>query len=568
MLRVCEEQRWNDLELRSRLERIRASFGLDFIGLVDPGGTVVFRATEPYSTGDHKTADLAITKAFNGETVSCVSLFTRAQLMLEGGGLADRAFLELEETPRSRRSPKMEESRGMVMLCAIPVRKGPSVIAVVYGGILLNRNFAMVDGIRDVVFRDDVYKGRQAGTATLFLNDTRIATTVLRENGNRAVGTRVSREVAERVLDNGMAWFGEAFVLKDEYLTAYEPIRDVQDQIIGMLYVGLLKQPFNDIERGIVLKFLYISIFVLLVALVLAFLIAGRLANPIHRLVESSHHMRDGKRPEPVPLSGCCRETDLLTEAFNHMAVALYEREEKLRALNRSYMETLAFVTHELKSPIATMMNYLYLLREQKLGPVTESQMKALRAVDSGGQRLVEMIRHYLNLSRIESGDYTPVRSRVMLQADVMAPLLTSLEAELKANGMCVENTIPATLVLNADLNMVREVYENLLGNAIKYGRPSGRIRLAAQPVNGHVECSVWNDGDGIAPDKLPLLFQKFSRLDNGGAAQRHRGTGLGLFIAQHIVEAHGGWIRVHSSPGDGVTFVFTLPVQRETSVE
>jgi two-component system NtrC family sensor kinase len=557
---ISEQHDWSNLEARNRLERIRANFGLDFLDLTDPTGQVVVRTAPPFTTGDYKATDPLVSAALRGETLSGVTVLTAAEMNQEADGLSDRAFLELEETPRARRTMRTEETRGMVMASASPITRGSQVLGAAYGGVLVNRNHALVDQIQNVVFKNEEYKGVPVGTATIFLNDSRVATTVRLANGNRALGTRASKEVADQVLDNGKPWLGEAFVVRERYLAAYDPIRDVRGEIVGMLYVGLLERRFQDIERGIILRYVYVSLFVLAVGLALAFAIASRLADPIHRLVAASHRMCEGERPPPVRTNGACHETEELIQSFNRMAVTLAEREDSLRTLNRSYMETLGFVSHELKSPLASMMNYTYLLQLEKLGPLTEKQKKALGVIDGNTKRLVEMVRHYLNLARIENGEMSPVPTRLSVLPEVLKPILESAEADAEARHMKVENRVGPDVALQADINMVREVFENLVSNAVKYGREGGTITLAARDDGAFVEFSVRNEGEGIPPERLGELFQKFSRLESMQAAKRQKGTGLGLFITKSIVEAHGGRIEPRSQPGEWVEFVFTLP--------
>lgn len=568
VVQTCEGKNWKDTDVENRLERIRSTFDLDFLDLLGPDGQVHIRTTPSSARGDYRLSDPAVASALQGEVKACVSLLSRAELAQECEELAERAFIELDNTKYARISEKKTESRGMVMVAAAPVRSGDRVVGVIYGGILVNRNHELVDQIRDVVFKNEEYKGVQVGTATVFLDDSRIATTVRQKNGNRAIGTRVSKEVADRVLDNGQPWVGEAFVVSDWYLAAYEPLRDGAGRIVGMLYVGILKQPFDDLSRGIVLRFLLVSIVTLVVGLALAFWIAGRLAAPIHRLVEASARMSGGERPAPVETRAGCEEIKRLIEAYNRMTNTLAEREDKLRALNRSYMETLGFVAHELKSPVATMMNYVYLLREQKLGPVTEKQAKAVHVIEMSSNRLVEMVRHYLNLSRIENGELEPVCARITLQAEVVRPLLDTLHAELEARRMTVTNSIGEDTVIKADLNMCREVFENLVSNAIKYGREGGGIWLSAAPAGDFVQFAVRNEGMGIPQARLGDLFQKFSRLNNTEADRRQKGTGLGLFITRHIVEAHGGRIEVESHEDRWTEFRFTLPKDKSSKEE
>ena len=560
---MCETKNWTDTDVLNRLERIKMNFGLDFLDVIAPDGRVVMRTAAPHATGDYKTSDPSVASALKGESMSCAAVFSRAELEKENETLADKAFLTLEETPRARKCPKTDETRGMVLVSSVPVRQGPNVIAVIHGGVLINRNHRLVDDICDVVFKNETHAGVPIGTATIFLDDVRIATTVRLENNNRALGTRASKEVADCVLDNGKPWVGDAYVVNDTYLAAYEPILDGNNGVIGMLYVGILKKPFDDIAKNVMLRYVFVSLFVLLVALVLAFIIASRIAQPIHKLVEASKKMSNGERPGPIPVHNSCQETEQLTSAFNEMTHALMEREEKLKVLNRSYMETLGFVSHELKGPVATIMNYIYLLREQKMGPLNEKQLKAVRTIDYCGNHLVEMVRHYLNLSRIESGEFQPVKTRIAVLQDIVMPVLEAAETDIEARKMRMTNCMDAGIMLLADMNMTREIFENLIHNAIKYGKDGGTIVLTAKPAGDFVEFSMRNEGEGIPPDKMDRLFQKFSRA-NG--EKRQKGTGLGLFITKHIVEAHGGRIGITSQLGEWVEVVFTMPRYKDVT--
>lgn len=565
---LADVDKFDEDEVRHRLERIRVNFGLDFIQLISPEGEVLLRTTSPYHKGDFRLSDPAVRGAIQGKIQTALTVFSPLELGTEGPELAERAFIPIEETQRARPSPRKVEDRGLVMVSAVPVVKGAQVIGVVYGGVLLNRNFKLVDRMHDIVFKNETYEGAPVGTATIFLGDCRVATTVRLRNGNRALGTRVSKEVADLVLDNGGSWVGEAFVVKDRYLAAYDPIRNVDNEIIGMLYVGTLKKPFEDYSRSIALKYVFVSLFALLVGLILAFVIASRLANPIHRLVDAADRVTQGHPTPPVVDTGSCDEVRHLIHAFNQMTTTLTEREVKLKALNRSYMETLGFVSHELKGPVATILNYAYLLREQKLGDVNERQVKAVRAIDAASNRLVEMVRHYLNLSRIENGELQPLCGRIALREDILDPLLERLDHEIQALEMRVDLQVGPDIQLMADRNMVLEVFENLFSNAMKYGRAQGVITVGVEPEDaGWYRFRFRNDGAGIPPDRIDSLFQKFTRLEGTEGVRRQKGTGLGLFITRSIIEAHGGRIRVASEAGAWVEFVFSLPRYKQEGV-
>lgn len=569
---AAEHQDWSSEDLRQRLEVIRRHFGLDFLTVVSPEGQVLLRATPPYRIGDWKRHYSIVRQALAGDTASGFMVMSSKDLEAEGDGLMEQAYIPVEWTARARPSPRQVEDRGLVMVAAVPVQRGPQVLAAVYAGVLLNRNNALVDRIVEVIYKNEMYKGSAMGTATMFLHDCRIATTVRLPNGNRAIGTRVSREVAETVLDNGRNWIGPAFVVQQRYFAAYDPIRDVDGRIVGMLYVGRLERPFRDLSRSVVLRYGGVLVLGLGAALLVAFVVAGRLAKPIDELNLATEKLRRGEPWTAIRSRSYCRELEELIAGFNAMGQALEERERSLRQtnaalaeLNASYLEMLGFVSHELKSPVSSILNYAFLLRQQKIGPLTPQQEKAVRSIEANSRRMVEMVRHYLNLSRIETGALKPVLTQVRLVPEVLRSILESLETDLQARRMRVELGVPENLTLKADLNMVHEIFENLLHNAMKYGRDEGLIRVTAQPRDGWVEFSVFNEGPGIAPDKLEAVFQKFVRLQTAEAGRAPRGTGLGLFITRHLVEAHGGRIRVESEPGRWANFVFTLPAWTES---
>ncbi len=576
---LCEARAWSDAEMQGQLESTRVAFGLDYLALLDPDGRVVMRCAPPYHTGDYRQADAAVGSALQGTVCMGLGVLSDVELRREADGLAERASLELDPTPGSRPSQKPVETRGMVMKGAVPIRRGSRVVGVLYGGVLLNRNEEIVDHIHEVVFRDASYHGDPVGTATIFFGDSRVATTVRLPNGNRALGTRVSKHVADRVLDNGQPWVGRALVVGRWSLAAYDPLRDERGRVIGMLYVGTLEKPFRDLERTIIVRYAGLSALALAAALGLAYFYAARLAAPTHRLVQAADHMRTGTRPAPLPpFPHASHESNMLVEAFNQMTAALDERElrlleakqkleaanQSLSSLNRAYMDMLEFVSHELKSPIASILNYVYLLKTAKLGPVTDKQAKALRVTDSNLKRVVEMVRHYLNLSRIENGELSPISTRVDAWKDVVQPLLDSFEADLQAHHIRVATALEPGMLLRADVNLTREVFENLISNAIKYGREGGTLTLAGRRAGERVEFAVRNEGAGIPLDQLSAVFQKFTRLTADPAVRARKGTGLGLFITRAIVEAHGGTIEVESHPGEWIEFRFTLPRCKE----
>jgi signal transduction histidine kinase len=262
-----------------------------------------------------------------------------------------------------------------------------------------------------------------------------------------------------------------------------------------------------------------------------------------------------------------------LGDAFCHMLfkLDLYQRElrqtnEDLRKLNRSYMDMLGFVTHELKTPIANSTMSAHSVLQGIFGPLTPMQETMVGLICRNLDRSVAMIKNYLDLSRIEKDElgFTPLMLR--LGPEVVEPVLAELSTLLSAHGMQVESTVGDDIVLEADSELLRVVYRNLVGNASKYGRAGGRIRLRALDEGDRYRLEVWNEGPGVAQGQMKRLFQKFSRIQEAKRGAT-KGTGLGLFICRTIVSRHGGKIWAEGQEGEWINFIFELPKSQGRSL-
>ncbi|MBI4277537.1 MAG: cache domain-containing protein, partial [Armatimonadetes bacterium] len=243
------------------LTRIRRSERLDILSVTDRSGRVLLRTSNPASSGDSRGQDeLVATAARRKEAVAAVAIMPAADLRKESPLLAERAAIRFVDTPRARLRGETAETAGMLLQAAAPVMDGGGeVLGIVYGGILLNKNPEIVDKIKHTVFQNVVYKGKDIGTSTIFLDDVRISTNVLNLDGTRAIGTRGAEDVYNRVVVEGRPWIGRAFVVNDWYITAYEPIHSLTGRIIGILYVGVLEQKYVDMRRQTVAMLLSIT---------------------------------------------------------------------------------------------------------------------------------------------------------------------------------------------------------------------------------------------------------------------------------------------------------------------
>lgn len=564
--------------LREELETLRLKHELDILTVVDAAGRVLLRSRTPYRRGDALDRDPVVRQALAGRAASGTILVAAEDLRTKAGELAERAYIPLVFTERAVPTDRTAEDRGLVLEAANPILDADgNVQGALIGGILLNRKFSLVDRIRTTVFGDRTLEGKPVGTVTLFLGDVRIATNVMLDAGTRALGTRVSREVYEKVIERGERFADRAFVVNDWYLSAYDPIRDPENRVVGIIYVGLLEKTYLQYRSGLAREYLWLSLLAVFLSVGVAFLISSGMRRPVARLVEATRQVAAGNLAARVPLGRGSHELVELARSFNTMAETLEahkrEREEGAAALqqayseaaekNRAYLEMLGFVTHELKSPLASIVFGIGSLREGILGPLNDSQQAALRSSAYSADYLQATIANYLNLGRLEAGDLGLELQDVALQRTVVRPLVERLSELASERGMRIHSEVEEHLLARCDKGLVASVFENLVSNAVKYGGAGGRILITAKETgDGLLTCGVWNDGPGFAPQDGERLFRRFSRL-RGDRGDTRPGTGLGLYVSRQIVERHGGRIWAESDPGRWASFSFTVPAAR-----
>jgi signal transduction histidine kinase len=384
------------------------------------------------------------------------------------------------------------------------------------------------------------------------------------ESGQRAVGTRISAQVYEKVVGKGEVWDDKAFVVNTWYKTAYEPIKNIHGQIIGILYVGILAEPFDAMTRKIFLMFIAIVAGATALAVMLSFVLANGISSPLTQLLGATKKLSGGEFSCAVGGQTGVVELDNLAESFNDMSSKLDQREQslkeingKLEAANKSYIDLIGFVSHELKGILASAIMNAYAVRDGLLGMVNFKQRKALDSITRNLDYLEATVMKFLNLGRIEKGDMSIHKTKLDMRKDVFNISIESLAMQAARRNIEIENNLDTNLQANADRDLMLIVANNLISNAIKYGQEDGKIKIQSTCDADYIQIEVYNDSVPISDEQKDKLFKKFSRLETP-ETKKVKGTGLGLFITRQIVEKHGGQIWVEPRQA-GNSFIFRI---------
>jgi signal transduction histidine kinase len=463
------------------------------------------------------------------------------------------------------------------------------LIGVLEGGTLLNQNLDFVDTINAIVYTPGALPAGSNGTATLFIDDVRIATNVRLFGDKRALGTRASAIVRNYVLNENKTWLDRAFVVNDWYISAYEPIHDSFDRPVGMLYVGYLETPFREA------KYKAITLIVLLFAVIcgggvwFSLRLGRSIYKPIQAMSDTMRAVEQGdlaartgaRQAGGNELSRLAGHLDELLDTIQQqnaelkawgesLDIKVSERTAELEESNRQLRETqrqlalaeklaaigeiTAGVAHEINNPVAILQGNLDVLRDT-LGAAAAPADAELRLMDQQIHRISLMVTKLLQFaSPTEYAGYME-----SLQAtDVIADTLVLIGPLLKKAEVNVVRRDVATQDISINRNELQQVLINLITNAMHAMPGGGTLTLESEDValNGTagVAIHVSDSGTGIAAENLPRVFDAFFTTRPG------QGTGLGLSISYTLVARYGGKITVSSLPGRGARFTVWLP--------
>jgi two-component system NtrC family sensor kinase len=571
--------------LGPEMNRVRAAEGLDVLTLLDASGKVFYRTRNPLMVGDSEPQDELVSRVFGKKApLSGTVIVSQSQLARESLDLARQASMEITPTPRAGPPGKERETEGMMLKAAAPVTMADGrFVGVLYGGILINRNYEIVDKIRSIVFKQESYKGREVGTATVFQDDVRISTNVKNADGTRAITTRASAEVVEEVLHRNLTWRGRAFVVNDWYIAAYTPIRDVEGKTIGMLYVGTLEQPYRDSLWQTLFTFLGITLMGMVLVSFVAVRVAQRISRPIQSMAAAARRVAEGDYSQKVEVLST-DETGYLAECFNRMTLELAratqelrqwaesletkveERTAQVRAMQGQLIQAeklaaigklAAGVAHEINNPLTGILTNSSLML-QDLTP-DDPRREDLQTIVDETLRCRKVVKGLLDFAR----QTAPLKQAVNLN-QVVEDVLNLVKNQAAFRDINfntgLQTNLPAVM---ADRDQMRQVVLNIVLNAAEAVPHGGEISVISRidRASNHVCLSITDTGPGISEEIKSRLFEPFFTTKTSG-------TGLGLAIAYGIMERHKGTITVSSALGKGTTISLRLPVNNKEGDE
>lgn len=565
----------DETALATLLETQRKALGLDFLYVTDGRTTPA-----GFTPSDWPV----IRSALDGTWRSAVDILSASDLNAVSAGLDAWAAIRLVPTVAAVPTDRLVEDRGMIIHSAAPLRLADGRPGALVGGLLLNRNLSFIDTINALVYREQSLPQGSQGTATLFLDDVRVSTNVRLFENVRALGTRVSAEVRDRVLGEGKVWLDRAFVVNDWYISAYEPIVDSRGMRVGMLYVGFLEAPFLAAKKNAALSVMVVFVLIAAISVPIFLRWAGRIFRPLERMTQTIARVEAGdmdarNRPDEhtgeiaqvaghldTLLDRIQERDQQLREWGESLERKVEERTRDLRDANRKLERTTerlimseklaavgeitASVAHEINNPIAVIQGNLDVARSV-LDRDAEKVQTEFRLIDDQVYRISVIVSKLLQFAKPE--EYSGA-ANVISPVDVVQDCLVLTRHQIDMSEIQVATEFSCENNVLMSRTELQQVVVNLILNAL-YAMPErGRLTLSVQDEDSGVVIKVDDTGKGIEPSVLKRIFDPFF------TTKQAEGTGLGLSISQTLISRAGGQITATSSPGQGSRFRVWLP--------
>ena len=393
----------------------------------------------------------------------------------------------------------------------------------------------------------------ESAEAYLFFTDNN-GEVLIASNPDKLAAPDVPDPMMKKIGASGADYYHMFGTLDDtltekSYITVSEMCNEL-GQHNGYLFLCASGEQLTEFKRQFWSSFLLSACVMLLFANLLTRVLMRRLTDPLQKVTDAAQRFGGGDLS--VRVEGVEGESEVadLARTFNRMA-------DNIQTNDNSRGQFMGNIAHELRTPMTTIKGFVDGILDGTIPP--EMQNHYLQLVSEETGRLARLIQNMLDLSKLESGEYQ-VNARMFNIWETLTGVALSAEQRINDGMIELEGlTMDEKVLVYADPDLIHQVVYNLLDNAIKFTPAGGTIRFSVERMGPDVEIAIWNSGQGISPEALPYVFQRFYKEDRSRGLHA-RGAGLGLNICKVLVNLSGGQIRVESQQGEWCRFVFTLP--------
>lgn len=296
-----------------------------------------------------------------------------------------------------------------------------------------------------------------------------------------------------------------------------------------------------------------ISSAALLIGLFISILITRGITAPLVIMKAKASDIASGSLEGDLAIASP-PEMGELAQTLNYMC-------GRLKELDKMKSDFFSVMSHELRTPLSSIREGTSLLLEGVAGEASEKQQRLLTIISDESNRLIDLVNSFLAMAKMEAGmmeyEFTPGNLNELIQK-----VMREMEPLGVSRKIALETSTPALPPIRMDSEKLLQVLRNLIGNALKFTPEGGSVRVEARQLGRQVRVEVSDTGPGLSRTEMAVVFDRYRQASAAGS-NRLRGTGLGLSIVQNVIKAHGGRVWAESTPGEGSTFVFLLPVEK-----
>ena len=477
------------------LTGIRLRENLDILSIIDESGTVLIRAGNFDQFDDNLFNNELISAALENKTL------VAGTIIVDVGETINNSSEQVEGDDISL----IDQTKALLMIAAsAPIFDAhENITGVILGGISLNQNQKFVNEINQTIFQNARYKGNDVGIVTIFMKDKGSATCSPCAETSRSGGTQLPELIYNQVIEGGQRWVGRQFIGNDWYFAAYEPIKGLNYEPVGMLSVGIIEQKFLDTKNQMINAFVSITLLVAIITIIVSYIISRQIIFPIKSFAHAAQEIAQGNFDVSVEYA-LKDELGELADTINYLAETLKERDEKIKEFTKSKImasERLALVgqlsanvAHELNNPLTGIVTYAHLLLEKM--PNEDPSKNHINKIVVQADRCKEIIRGLLDFSRQRQPNKTLCNINTILQDCISLVENQAIFHNITVKKVFSDNLPSAVL----DPSQMERVFINLIINAAEAMDGNGcltmesRLNQATQSIEiDFIELGSWH---------------------------------------------------------------------------